>query len=84
MVQWTNLDPCLVFNESDSKLYTKFEFCEEKNHRQIKNILIYKLSQANFDDKRNSKRSLHIWEDNASGVQLAGIEQMIVQNMFNK
>ena len=45
MVQWTNLDPCLVFNESDSKLYTKFEFCEEKNHRQIKNILIYKAKQ---------------------------------------
>ena len=29
-VKWTTLDPCLVFSESDSKLYTSFEFCEEK------------------------------------------------------
>ena len=44
-VKWTNLDPCLVFNESDSKLYINFEFCEEKNHRHYKEILIYKVKQ---------------------------------------
>ena len=36
MVKWTTLDPFLVFSESDSKLYTNFEFCEEKSHRHIK------------------------------------------------
>ena len=25
MVKWTTLDPCLVFSESDSILYTNFE-----------------------------------------------------------
>ena len=29
-VKWTNLDPCLMLSESDSKLYTNFEFGEEK------------------------------------------------------
>ena len=29
-VKWTCPDPCLVLSESDSKLYTNFEFCEEK------------------------------------------------------
>jgi hypothetical protein len=28
--KWTAPDPCLVFNESDLKIYTKFESCEEK------------------------------------------------------
>ena len=32
ILKWIALDPCLVFSESDSKLYTKFEFCEEKNY----------------------------------------------------
>ena len=36
---------CLVFNENDSKLYTNFEFCEEKNDRHLKYILIYKAKQ---------------------------------------
>ena len=29
MVKWTTLDPCLVLSESGSKVYIKFEFCEE-------------------------------------------------------
>ena len=29
-VKWTTPNPCLVSSESDSKLYTNFEFCEEK------------------------------------------------------
>ena len=39
-------------------------------------------SQAVFDDKNNSKKSLHILEDGASGVQVGNIEQVIVQNVF--
>jgi hypothetical protein len=35
-VKWTTPDPCLMFSESDSKLNTNFEFCEEK---KIINIL---------------------------------------------
>jgi hypothetical protein len=69
-VKWTAPNPYLVFNEGDSKLYTNFVVREEKNHRHFKNILIYKLSQANYDDQKNLKESLHILEDNASGVQV--------------
>ena len=64
--------PCLVFNESDSKLYTNIEFCEEGNHRHFKNILIYN------DDTKVSKESLHILEDGASGVQVGDIEQVTI------
>jgi hypothetical protein len=44
--KWIALDPCLMFTESNSKLYTNFESCEEENHRHIQNIL------ANHDDKK--------------------------------
>jgi hypothetical protein len=42
-------------------------FCEEKTHRQFKNILIYK-----------AKKIVHILEDGASAVQIGDIEQMTV------
>ena len=46
MIKWIAPEPCLVFNKSDSKLYTNFEICEEKNHRHFKNILvIYKAKR---------------------------------------
>ena len=35
MVKWTILDPCLVLSESDSKLYTDFDFVKEKNSRHL-------------------------------------------------
>ena len=35
-------------------------------------------SQEIYDDKKNSKKSLHILEDGTSGVQVGDIEQMIV------
>ena len=35
-------------------------------------------SQAICDDKRISKKNLHIFEDNASDVQVGDIEQVIV------
>ena len=34
-VKWTNPNPTLVLSESDSTLYTKFEFYEEKNHGDL-------------------------------------------------
>ena len=39
-------------------------------------------SQAIYDDKKNSKDSLHILEDGASGVRVGDIKQTIVQNLF--
>ena len=78
---WIALDPCLELSESDSKLYTDLEFCEEKNHRHFKTIMIYKAKQ--FMMGKNSKKSLHILEDGTSGVQVGDIEQVIVENLFN-
>jgi hypothetical protein len=36
MVKLTTHDPCLVLSESDSKLCTKFEICEEKSNGHFK------------------------------------------------
>ena len=44
-VQCTTPLPCIGLSESDSKLYTNFNFCEGKNHKQLKNTLIYKAKQ---------------------------------------
>jgi hypothetical protein len=35
-------------------------------------------TKPKYDDKSNSKKSLHIWEDGSSGVQVGHIEQVIV------
>ena len=40
-VEWTAPDPCLVFDKNSSRLYTDYEFCEEKNHRHFQYIAIY-------------------------------------------
>jgi len=37
--------PCISSSESDFKLYIHFEFYERKNHKQLKNTLIYKAKQ---------------------------------------
>ena len=66
-----------MFNESHSKPYTNFEFCEDKNHQHVKIILVYKAKQITMT-KNNSKKSLHILEDNTSGVQVGDIEQVVV------
>jgi hypothetical protein len=65
------------FGDGDSKLYTDFEFCEGKNHRHFENMLIYKAKQIMMT-KINSKKSLHVLEDDASGVQVGDIEQVAV------
>ena len=65
-----------MLSESNSILYIKFEFCEEKNQWHIKFMLIYKAKQLWW--QKNSKKNLHILEDGASGVQVGDIEQVIV------
>ena len=76
-VKWTTPYPCLVFSEGDLKLYTNFEFCDDTNHRHLKNILIYKANETTMT-KNSSKKTVHFLEDNASGVQVGDIEQVIV------
>ena len=65
-----------MFSESDSKLYVNFEFFEEKDYNFFKHNDLQ--SKANYGDKNNSKISVHILEDGASGVQVGDIEQLIV------
>ena len=76
-VNWTTPNTCLVLSESDPKLYTNFEVCEEKDPWTFKKHIDLQ-SQAIYDDKNDSKKSLHILEDSASGVQVGDIEQAIV------
>ena len=66
-----------MFNENDSKLSNNFEFCEEIKHIHLKNHIDLQ-SQANDDDKKDSKKSLHILEDGSRGVQVGDIEQVSV------
>ena len=44
--KYTTPLPCIGLSESDSTLYTKFEFCEGKNHKHL--------------EKKNSKNKKHI------------------------
>ena len=64
-------------SQEDRSFYlsTNFEFCEEKDNRHFKNILIYKAKQFMMA-KRYPKKSLHILEDGVSGVQVGDIEQV--------
>ena len=45
MVKHTTPLPCIDLSGSDSKLYNDFEFCEGKNHKHLKNTLVYKGEQ---------------------------------------
>lgn len=45
IVKWTTLDPCLGSSQSDSKLYSNLELCEEKVHRHSLELMIYKAKQ---------------------------------------
>ena len=53
------------------KLYTDFEFCEEENHRHLRNIMMYKARQIMMT-------VLHILEDGTSDVQVGDIKRVIV------
>ena len=66
-----------MLSESDSRLYTNFEFCEEKNHKRFKSILIWKAKQLMLI-KKNTKKSLHFLEDSSSGEQVGDIGQLSV------
>jgi hypothetical protein len=46
MVKYITPLPYIGLSESDSKLYIDFEFCEGKNHKHLKNTLIYKDRQT--------------------------------------
>ena len=49
-IKWTIVDPCVGLTESDSKLYTNFEVCEERIHKHLKTFDLQ--SQAIYDDKK--------------------------------
>ena len=69
MVKYTTSLTYIGFSGIDSKLYTNFEFCEGKNHKHLKNTLIYKR-QTIYVAKLNFKKSIHNLEDGASSVQV--------------
>ena len=54
-VKWTTPDPCLGSSESDSKLYTNFEFCEEKFHRHSKKHIELQVKQFMMEKKIHEK-----------------------------
>ena len=87
MVKWTTSDPYLVLSESDSNLYTDFEFCIEKNHRHWENIYWYTKPSSLWWQKvfQEILNILHCYiEDGASGVQVGDIEQAIIKkNVYN-
>ena len=43
--KYTTPLPCTSLSESDTKPYSDFEIFEGKNHRHLKNTLIYKANQ---------------------------------------
>ena len=81
---WSNTQlplPCIGINESDSKLYTNFELCEEINHKHLKNTLIYKAKQFMLP-KKKFKKSLYILEDTASSVQVDILNTQLSKKLF--
>jgi hypothetical protein len=75
------LDPCSGLSESDTKLYTNFEFHEIEIHRHLENIWIYNDKRFMFT-KKKFKQRICILQDGASGEQVGDIEKIIVQNFF--
>ena len=65
--------PMLMWFKTIHKLWILWK----KNHRYSKKHIDLQ-SQAIYDDNNNCKKSLHIWEDNESGVQVGDIEQVTV------
>ena len=75
-VKWIAPDPCPILNQSGSKLYTNFKFCEENNHNLFRNILIYKAKQ--FMTTNQFQEKCTYFRDDASGVQVGDIEHVVV------
>ena len=55
-VKWIAPNPCIYLSESDSKLYTNLDCCEEKNHKHSKNMLMYKAKQFFLTKKFKNKK----------------------------
>ena len=69
-VKWTNHDPCLVLSDNDPNYTLTIDFVKKK---------IIDIDKTYWVTKPSSfKKSLHIWEDGASGVQVSDVEQAIV------
>ena len=69
-IKWRAPNPCLGSCESGSKLYTNFEFYEEKINIHLDNILIHKVKK--FMMKKKMKKSLPILKEGASDVTASG------------
>lgn len=54
----------------DSKVYTNFEFCKQFNN---KNFMLKKTI---------SRKNMRVFEDDASGVQVGDIKEVIVEVML--
>ena len=54
-VKYTTPFPYISLSESGSKLYTKFEFCEGKNYKNLKNTLIYTAKEYMLTKKISRK-----------------------------
>jgi hypothetical protein len=44
-IEYTTPLACIGVSESDSKLFTNFEFCEGENYTHLENTLMYKAKQ---------------------------------------
>ena len=67
-----------MLSERDSKLYNKSEFCEQKNHRHLKKIMIYKAKRLMMTKKIPIK--VYIFQKT---VQVDEIEQVTIKNCLN-
>ena len=61
----------VIQNYTPTLNFVKKKFIDILKHIDIQ-------SQANYDEHQNSKKSLHILENCASGVQIDNIEQVVV------
>ena len=75
-VKWTSPIPCIVFSEMIQNYTLSFEFCGELIINLLKTYWSKKI-QANYAGFF-LKKSLHILEEGASGVQVGEIEQLHV------
>lgn len=64
-IKWTTLDPCTCLSESVSKLYTNFNFCEDKDCEHLE-IYVGLQSQEIYVETK----TLHVLKDGVSGDTL--------------
>ena len=56
IVKYTTPLPCNGLSDSDTKLFTNFEFCEGTNHKHLKNTLIHKAKLLTLTQKNNPRK----------------------------